>query len=216
MIKKNSKISALIMEQLKDVEGCLINFENFMRAATTKGVANETLRALASGVQQMEGAADRSLSAMIESLAKVAFLPATREDLITLATSCDRIANKCEHTSMMMVRQHFVFPEKYNERIMEIMKNTRAEFELLEKSIDKLFSDLGGLLKDHSILHEIRDEESKVDVIEEDLYEEIFALDMPLAEKTQMATFVEWLCDLSDIIENIADTIQIMLITRKA
>ena len=186
-----------------------------MRAATTKGVANDTLRSLASGVQQMEGAADRSLSAMIESLGGT-MLPATREDLITLATSCDRIANKCEHTSMMMVRQRFVFPEEYNEKMMEIMKITRTEFELLEKAIDKLFSNLSGLMKDHNILYEIRNEESKVDVIEESLYEDIFARDLPLAEKMQMSTFVEWLSDLSDIIENIADTIQIMLITRKA
>lgn len=215
MFKRNTKTSTLIMEQLKDVEGCLINFENFMRAATTKGVANDTLRSLAAGVQQMEGAADRSLSAMIESLGGT-MLPATREDLITLATSCDRIANKCEHASIMMVRQRFVFPEEYNEKIMEIMKITRTEFELLEKAIDKLFSNLSGLIKDHNILYEIRNEETKVDVIEESLYEDIFARDLPLAEKMQMSTFVEWLSDLSDIIENIADTIQIMLITRKA
>jgi uncharacterized protein Yka (UPF0111/DUF47 family) len=31
-----------------------------------------------------------------------------------------------------------------------------------------------------------------------------------------MASFVEQICDVSDIIEDIADKIQIMLITRKA
>ena len=29
----SSKVHALIMEQIKDVEGCLIDFENFMLAA---------------------------------------------------------------------------------------------------------------------------------------------------------------------------------------
>lgn len=213
--KSNNKVSELILEQLKDVEGCLINFENFMRAATTKDAKIETLRSLYEGVHQMENAADRSLTVMIESLGG-AFLPSTREDLITIATSCDRVANKCEHTAMMMVFQKFTFPEEFNADIMEMLKITRNAFELLEKAIDKLFANLGGLIKDHSILMEIRDEESKVDKIEEALYEKVYNLDLPLAEQRQLGDFVDWIADISDIIENIADNIQIMLITRKA
>jgi len=213
--KSNNKVSELILEQLKDVEGCLINFENFMRAATTKDAKIETLRSLYEGVHQMENAADRSLTVMIESLGG-AFLPSTREDLITIATSCDRVANKCEHTAMMMVFQKFTFPEEFNADIMEMLKITRNAFELLEKAIDKLFANLGGLIKDHSILMEIRDEESKVDKIEESLYEKVYNLDLPLAEQRQLGDFVDWIADISDIIENIADNIQIMLITRKA
>lgn len=213
--KSNNKVSELILEQLKDVEGCLINFENFMRAATTKDAKIETLRSLYEGVHQMENAADRSLTVMIESLGG-AFLPSTREDLIAIATSCDRVANKCEHTAMMMVFQKFTFPEEFNADIMEMLKITRNAFELLEKAIDKLFANLGGLIKDHSILMEIRDEESKVDKIEESLYERVYNLDLPLAEQRQLGDFVDWIADISDIIENIADNIQIMLITRKA
>ncbi len=213
--KSNNNVSELILEQLKDVEGCLINFENFMRAATTKDAKFETLRALYEGVHQMENSADRSLTVMIESLGG-AYLPSTREDLITIATSCDRVANKCEHTAMMMVFQKFVFPEEFNADIMEMLKITRNAFELLEKAIDKLFANLGGLIKDHSILNEIRDEESKVDKIEEALYEKVYNLDLPLAERRQLGDFVDLIADLSDIIENIADNIQIMLITRKA
>ena len=48
MFTKNS--GNLIMEQIKDVENCLINFESFMRAATTADVSNDTLRALMKGV----------------------------------------------------------------------------------------------------------------------------------------------------------------------
>ena len=72
MFKRNN-VTNLIMEQLKDVEGCLINFENFMRAASTGEAAPETLRALESGVVQMEAAADRSLTGMIESLGQLSY-----------------------------------------------------------------------------------------------------------------------------------------------
>jgi uncharacterized protein Yka (UPF0111/DUF47 family) len=39
-------------------------------------------------------------------------------------------------------------------------------------------------------------------------------MDIDLAHQTQLASYVEALCDLSDQIEDIADKIQIMLVTR--
>ncbi len=210
---KKSNVTAMIMDQIKDVEGCLINFENYMRASATPETAPETLKALANGVFQMEGAADRSLALMIDSLTG-SMLPATKEDLISIATNCDRVANKCEHLAMMMTLQNFRFPADYLDDINKILEITHEQFEILEKSIRKLFDKFGELLKDHSILYEIREHESEVDKIEQKLYACIFASDMDLAHQTQAAGFVELLCDLSDIIENIADKIQIMLITR--
>ncbi len=215
IFKISSSVSTLIMEQIKDVEGCLINFENFLRAAVTPEAALETLRALSVGVHQMENAADRSLRVMIESLASAKYLPSTREDLISIATKCDKVANKCQHTAMLFIVQRFRFPERYGKDVMEIMAITREQFELLEKSIRLLFAKFGDLLSDHSVLDEIREYESRIDKIEERLYEQIYADEIGLAERAQMAGFVELICDLSDIIEDIADRIQIMLIIRK-
>ena len=48
------------------------------------------------------------------------------------------------------------------------------------------------------------------------LLKRVYELDNDLAYNVQLANFIEQTCDLSDIIENIADKIQIMLITRKA
>ena len=58
MLRKNSDVHAMIVEQIKDVEKCLINFENFMRAATTPETVPETLRALCEGVMEAENAAE--------------------------------------------------------------------------------------------------------------------------------------------------------------
>jgi uncharacterized protein Yka (UPF0111/DUF47 family) len=41
-------------------------------------------------------------------------------------------------------------------------------------------------------------------------------MDITLAEKMQMSDFADKIAELSDIIENLADKIQIMLVTRKA
>ena len=215
--KKNSqKIHACIMDQIKDVEKCLISFESFMRAATTPETVSETLSSLAVDIGRMEAEADASLRRMIDSLSG-AYLPSTREDIISIATSCDKVANKCESVTNMMVMQKFSFPAGYAEDVMKILSVTHEQFEILEKSISALFGDFGSLLKDHSILDQIREKESWVDEIEKKLYEQTFAMeDMDLAHKMQVAQFVEHIADISDAIENIADKIQIMLITRKA
>lgn len=212
----SSKVHALIMEQIKDVEGCLIGFENFMLAALKPDTTDDMLRALSSSVHQMENAADRSLRRMIDSLTG-AFLPSSREELISIAASCDKIANKCEHIALMMCYQRFRFPLVYTIQIQDLLRAIREEYDLLKESISQLFSRFGDLLEDHSILDRIREQESKADAIEDRMHEQIFAMDeIDLAHQMQMSHFLEELGDIADMIENIADQIQIMLITRKA
>ena len=213
--KGKNKVHASFADQINAVDECLIKFESFMETALVPGTPNETLKALAKTVMDAEDVADRALRAMIDSLGGK-FLPATQENLIAIGTSCDAVANKCENVAKMIVSQKFKFPFDCSADIKEVLKISEQQFEILETSIERLFTNFNDLLKDHSILDEIRALESKVDVIEDALSEKIFDTDLPLAEKTQFALVIDYICDISDIIENIADKIQIMLITRKA
>lgn len=215
MFKKGISAHILISEQIKDVEECLIQFESFLRAATVEETAPETLRVLAAGVVKCEDAADRSLRAMIDSLSGH-YLPATRQDIIALACSCDRIANKCELASKRIVTRQVRFPKEFANDLIEIISLTKQEFALLSQGITMTFTQLNAFMKDHHLLDEIRMLESRVDVIEEKLYEAIYAMDLEPALQDRLAEMVELVCDSSDIIENIADQIQIILITRKA
>ena len=214
MFKKEETVHALIMEQIADVEACMISFEGFLRAATT-GSGVDTLRALCDSVKEKEADADKSLRMMIDSLPGTSFLPSSRAELIEIATACDKIANKCESIAKMFIYKHFRCPADYSESLIEIMSLTHEQFDLLEKSVSMLFSKFNELLKDHSILGDIGRLETKVDVVEEKLYEQIADADLEPAYRSQLFDFVEAVCDLSDIIENIADKIHIMLVTRK-
>ncbi len=211
---KTNQVHAFIVEHMQDVEECLINFEGFMRAATSPAATAEILRPLAVGVGKAEDSADKALRRMIDALGG-SFLASTREEIISISTSCDKVANKCESLAKMVVYQKIEFPEEFANDIMEILSKTREQFDVLKESISTFFEKFGSLLQDHSILDEIRKLESHVDIIEERLYEKIFALDLGLAHKMQLSQFIEYLADLSDIIEDIADKIQIMLISRK-
>lgn len=213
---KTNTVHILLLEQLRDVESCLNYFESFMHAACTPETVHETLKSLAVNVGDAEAKADISLRKMIDSLQGHAYLPSTREDIISVATSCDKIANKCEGIANHVVYQHFSFPTQFADNLLEIVSITHDQFEVLEKAITMLFTNFGEMLRDHSILDKIREFESMVDTIEHQLNEEVYALDVELAARMQLAKYVESLCDISDTIENIADKMQIMLITRKA
>ena len=213
--KRNTEVHTYIMEQVKDVEACMRSFEIFLRATCSPGTDAETLKMLCDDVCAKEYAADRSLRRMIDSLVGTSFLPSSREDLISIATSCDKVANKCESVALMAVYQHFRFPEDHANDLLNIISITHKQFDLLEESISLLFAKFGELLKDHAILDQIRDLETEIDMIEQNLYKDIFHMDMDLAHQTQLANYVDELCDLSDQIEDIADKIQIMLVTRK-
>jgi predicted phosphate transport protein (TIGR00153 family) len=187
-----------------------------MAAAVVEETAPATLDSLRIAVGDAENAADISLRAMIDSLSDGSYLPSTREDLISIATSCDKIANKCEDVSKLIVLFKLNLPTQFANDIKEIFSITEQQFAKLEGAIDMLFSNMNALQKNHAVLDEIRALETKVDVIEYSVSQRIFDMDIELAAKMQLFDLIDLFCDISDVIENIADKIQIMLIARKA
>lgn len=215
-IIKSNPTHQLIMEQISDVEKCMICLESFVRAACAADVGPEVLKNLSRQVAAAEAAADASRRRMIDSLGESSYLPSTREELISIAASCDEIANICETFAARVIQQRFQIPPVFAPDMLHIIQISHNQFEILENSISQLFSQFGKMLKDHSILNEIRTCESQVDDIERSLYERIFAMEIDLAHQMQITYFVDLLCDIADTIEDIADKIQIMLVTRKA
>lgn len=215
--KRGPDVHALITAQIRDVEKCMLIFEDFMTAAANcDDMKSDVLRAMRDKIDLAEDDADLSLRTMIDSLRSAPYLPATKADLIAIATSCDKIANKCETVATRIVTRRIACPKIYVDDILKIFAITKDQFQMLEECISMLFSKMNVLAAEPEHLAKIRALESQVDKLEEGIYEHLFDSDMDLAEKTQIARVVELLCDLSDIVEDIADKIQIMLITRMA
>lgn len=216
MFHKQKNVHALVTEQIKDVKKCLVLFESFMRAATVPDTSADTLQVLRDSVCKAEDAADISLRAMIDSLSDGSYLPSTKESIISIGTSCDKVANKCEYVANLVVIYGFKFPPEFSTDFNEIYDIIEAQFECLETAISMLFSDMHKLQKGPAILDKLRSLETEVDVLEMRISKHIFSMDIELAAKMQFFGLVEQLCDISDIIEDIADKIQIVLIARKA
>ena len=68
------------------------SFENFLRAASSSVTDSATLQMLCDDVCKKEDTADKTLRKMIDSLVGTSFLPSSREDIIAIATSCDKVA----------------------------------------------------------------------------------------------------------------------------
>ena len=86
-IIKGNPTHQLIMEQITDVEKCMVCLESFVRAACVPDASREVLQNLSVQVAAAEAAADASRRRMIDSLGDSTYLPSTREELISIAAS---------------------------------------------------------------------------------------------------------------------------------
>lgn len=213
--KKNDKISKYFYAQQEDVADCFEKFEDFFKLLFSENPSRNALESAKVAVDNAENAADEELIRIVNSM-KETFLPATRKTLISLAQSTDSIANKCQSIVRKVFLERVDLPAEVRSDVLEIIAVTEDQVRLLYKAIDKLLNDYSGLDKDRKILADVRDEESHVDKIEAMLHERMFEMDLPLFEKVYYWDVVEKICNISDLIENIADQIQVMLIEREA
>ena len=109
--KGKNKVNASFADQINNVDECLIKFESFMNSALVPGTPKETLKVLAKSVMEAENSADVALRKMIDTLGGT-FLPSTQENLISIGTSCDSVANKCENVAKMIVVQNYQIRHK--------------------------------------------------------------------------------------------------------
>lgn len=197
------------------MQNALKNFEDFFKLLFTESPSKEQLESAKLAVDNAEGAADQELRHVVDAMSG-SFLPATRKTLIALVQSTDEIANTCEEITRKVVLEKIIVPGVLRDDILKIIAITEHQLEILFKAIDMLLNDYKKLDKNRKILDDVRQEESRVDGIEAMLHARIFDLDLTLCEKIYYKDLLESICDLSDIIEDISDQIQVMLVEREA
>lgn len=213
--KKNDKIAKCFYDHFEHVEESLENLEKFFEVLFSEKPDRNMLESLKTAIDNDEGAADQDLRRVVDAMSG-AFLPTTRKNLISIVQSTDEVANNCQNIARQIFHEKIVFPEATHHDLLQMIKITRGQIKLLYTAIDKVLGDFGDLIKDKSILDDIRGEESKVDSIEALLHTRIFEMDITLAEKIYFKDLLEKIGDLSDQIEDISDQIHVMLVEREA
>ena len=213
--KKNPKISQCFYDHAKNVSSCFDSFEKFFTVLFEEDCDKARIDSILAEIDGFENTADLKLRHTVDAVGG-SFLPATRSRLISLAQSTDKIANRCQALVHQIVWENVSIPSELKNDIIEINKITKVQIANLYIAIEKVLNDFSGLQKDRHILDDIRADESRVDRIEKMLHARIFSLELSLCEKIYYRNIIFGISQISDIIEDIADQIQIMLVERDA
>ncbi len=213
--KKDNRVQNCFEDHHHSVAECLEDLQDFFTVLFSEDCNKHKLESIYVSIDSSESAADKELRHIVD-LMSGAFLPMTRSNLIAIVQNTDDIANACQSIARRILLEKVEFPKELHHDILEIISITRGQLDILYKAVDKLLNNFGSLLKNKKILDDIRREESRVDNIEEMLHERIFDMDITLTEKIYYRDLVSRIGQISDIIEDLSDRMQIMLVEREA
>lgn len=160
----------------------------------------------------LEGAADGLRRRIIEEFHKGAFLPALREDLIGLTLSVDKVADRAESTCDFIMLTRPDIPEEFKEDLRKITFNSITTFPALREAKKNLFKDFS-LSREQTI--EVHGLEARVDDDEWKMNRRIFTFELPLAQKMLLRDVVWHIASISDVIEDAADVLEVLIIKKQ-
>jgi len=213
--KNRKRVDELLNFHINSVKECKKKFDEFILFTFENGYTHEAEKLLWD-VDALESEADSHRREIINLLIGGALLPDTRKDILTLIEDVDQIADNYEGISKEMFLQKIEFPEFVKNNIMLIEEKERTQLFLLCEAIDNLFLNLNDNDANRNIISQIELIESEIDKIEFNTVKEIYNLELDLAKKTQLRTFVSSIADVSDLIENISDILEMIIASRRA
>ena len=211
---KSKKALELADAHFTKVFDCYSTYLEFIKVYFQSGDSKEA-RELFVHIGRLEQEADDILADIIKQLQAGALLATTRKQILEICCLVDKIAGNAKKLSRRMVLEHVFFPEEFKQDLVGIAQNTKDQMQVLAAVIELLIDDFEKLMQDNSLLEEIRNYEKKIDKSERNIVERLFAMDIPLAEKLHAKQFISRMEDVSDLIEDIGDAIQIMMVFQK-
>ncbi len=195
------------------VRECLSSFGEAIKLYIQKGLTEDS-EDLIQEVISLESKADEIRREIIRLLIEKRFLLSnTRRDFLTLLEYTDKVADYSESTLDYIVMESMDITDKGQEKLMEIIDITMTMFEHLQKSIDLVFEDHQQALDN---VEEIEKNESDIDLLERDLIQRLSDRDdLTPGQKALYRDFLIMLSDLSDIIEDAGDEIEVIVALRR-
>jgi len=213
--KTGQKIWNLVDQHLGYVFECYCAFEKFMEDFLGGKPASEMHEAY-SEIDKLEGAADVARRKLINAFLEGSLLPSTRKEILDIVGRMDKVANKCQDIACKLVYENVSVPEAYCANMLEITKITKEQYLMMKRALKILFDDYELLMKNGSILHDIMAKEYEVDKLEDTTTIALYKDEsLDLAQKNHLKYFLGNLADISDMLEDIADHIQIIVVLRK-
>jgi len=216
--KKEQRVKELINDHVEKVGACLDCFKGCFQAfLRNDGPASEAIH---ENCDYAETEADILRRKIGDQLYSGAFLPIERKDIYLLSESIDKIANKAETASDVVIFQNPSIPDAYKPTLQKILDIMEKMFRHFEEATSLFAFDV--TWESDEDLTTIRDDiaaigvlESDIDREEETLMRSIFQSDLTLAHKLQLEHFLSRITDISDVIEDAADRLYVLVISEK-
>jgi predicted phosphate transport protein (TIGR00153 family) len=216
--EKERKAKELIDEHVNKVGECVACFKDCLEASF-QGDRGEA-QSIHETCDHAETEGDILRRKIGDYLYSGAFLPIERKDIYMLTESVDKIANKAETASDVVVYQSPEVPEDYKKTLREIVDTMVEMFRILQDAVRLLTYD--ATLESEENLAAMREKisligvmESEIDRKEETLMRTIFRSGLPLANKIQLERFVRRVTEISDVIEDAADRLYVLVIRER-
>lgn len=216
--EKEAEVKKLIDEHVQKVGECLDCFESCFEAYF-QGEFTKT-QTIHDSCDHMETEADIKRREIGDRLFSGAFLPIERKDIYMMTDCIDEIANKAETACDIVVYQSPEVPEAYVKILREIVKIITKMFRIFQDAV--ILYKPYDVLQLPDVLAAIKEKikaisvmESDIDKKQEALLTTIFHSHLPLANKIQMDLFLRRVTEISDVIEDAADRLYIVVIREK-
>lgn len=207
---RQKEIESLLRDYFRHSLGAV---ENLLHALKEYGATNDRGRLVEnfSRVDRAESSADDVRREIEVLLYSKALFPESRGDILGLIETIDKVPNQAEAAAAMMISHHVAFPEQIKPRVIELGEISLRCTEALVEGASKLFSDFTAATVAVGRVDEL---ESKADVLENSLIEQVFTSEYPDLQKIVLRDIIGVLASICDRAENAADRIRLIVAKR--
>ena len=207
------KIVDLFEEHEETVQSCLEKFIKTIELYIDEG-GSEKVKNLSTEVHELETKADEIRRKIIKLLIKEKFLlPNTRRDFLNLLEYIDKVADYAEAALDYVILQDMDISEIGKNYLSDVLAMTLEQYNLLKKAVRLLFENIDDAYEYVTKIEEI---ESQIDDIERILISRISKRDeLSYGLKGLYRDFVTMIANISDVIEDAGDEIELIIAMRK-
>ena len=206
--RKEKEVSQLFLDHFSMVAEALGHLRELMESYLHH---NNNFKESSLRVHQSENEADKIKQAIEAKLYAGAFLPINRGDYIMLAEFVDRIANQAETTANLIVLTRPEIPEFLNAGILELLDRGIASFNAFKVALEAMDLDIEKV-KDAII--QVTTFETEADKIEWETIKTLFKSDLDLCRKLHIRELVLDIAIISDLSEDAAERLGVMVVKR--
>ncbi len=202
--KRAKEVEELLYRQIDQVEKVLIEMEVMLLSYFRD---DKQFKAESFEIHQREHKADKIRRKIGYKLYCGAFLPIYREDYYHLVDMIDDIADQAEVIGDFVTLTRPPVPDELKEDFQRLISKNLATFLPLKTMLNAFIT---GDEELHPLAKEVRHQERDADTLQFYLTRQVFKSNMEKIDKFHLKLLIDKISDVSDLIEDVSDRLEII------